>query len=231
MEPLKIFVGYDPVESVAWHTLVHSIYSQSSVPVSFTPINIRNLNNVFQRARDSKQSNEFSFTRFLVPYLCAFEGFALFMDCDMLLRTDIKKVFDLAKADQKKAVHVVQHTYEPRDDVKYLNTVQYSYPRKNWSSFVLWNCAHPKNKALTTEYVNSASGLELHRFLWLDDEDIGDLDLKWNWLVGEYDQPPKDVNTVHWTNGGPYFHEYKNTDFSSEWFEQNKNMNFCKQRS
>jgi hypothetical protein len=165
-----------------------------------------------------------------VPYLSGFNGFAAFFDCDMLLRTDVAKLFELAAKDPSKAVHVVQHDYEPRDDVKYLNTVQYRYPRKNWSSVVLWNCGHPANLAVTPDFVNTATPMELHRFQWLKDDEIGSLDVRWNWLVGEYADPPADVHNVHWTVGGPYFHEYKNADFAQEWFAEHERMDFCLQR-
>jgi lipopolysaccharide biosynthesis glycosyltransferase len=210
---IKIFIGYDPVESVAWHTMAASIYSQSSRPVAIVPINLQNLKSILTRPRDPKQSNEFSFSRFLVPYLCNFEGKGIFFDCDQLLRTDIAEIFTVLDEQPAKAVYVVKHTYEPRDDIKYLNTVQYKYPRKNWSSVVLWNCEHEKNRVVTPEFVNNTEGLNLHRFTWLDDNDIGDLDVRWNWLVGEYDDPPDDVKNVHWTVGGPYFHEYESSDF------------------
>ena len=227
---IRIFIGYDPVERVAWHAMASSIYEQSTRPVALIPVNIRNLNGIFTRQRDPKQSNEFSFTRFLVPYLAGFEGYALFFDCDMLLRTDINEIFSVLDEQPDKAVYVVKHSYEPRDDIKYLNTVQYKYPRKNWSSVMLWNCGHPANKQITPDYVNTASAMDLHRFSWLKDEDIGELDVRWNWLVGEYDQPPADVKNVHWTIGGPYFTEYKDSDFSDEWFQQKELVNYCLQR-
>jgi hypothetical protein len=227
---LKIFIGFDPVESVAWHTMAHSLLARSSVPIALVPVNIANLKGVYTRARDPKQSNEFSFTRFLVPYLSGYEGYAAFFDCDQMIRTDVAELFELAAAAPSKAVHVVQHDYQPKDNIKFLNTVQYSYPRKNWSSVVLWNCAHPANRRVTAEYVNTASAMELHRFQWLDDSQIGALDVRWNWLVGEYADPPSDVRNVHWTVGGPYFHEYKNADFADEWFAEFGRMSSCRQR-
>lgn len=227
---IKVFIGFDPVESVAWHTMANSILTRSSRPVAIVPVNLANLKSLYTRERDPKQSNEFSFSRFLVPHLCNYQGLALFFDCDMMLRTDIASIFDATLAQPDKAVYVVKHDYEPRDDIKYLNTVQYKYPRKNWSSVVLWNCAHPANRAVTPDFVNTASAMELHRFTWLQDSEIGELDVRWNWLVGEYDQPPSDVKNVHWTVGGPYFHEYKNADFSEEWFTEHKKMNHCMQR-
>lgn len=228
---IRVFIGFDPVESVAWHTLAHSILSRSSRPVALIPVNLANLGSIFHRPRDPKQSNEFSFTRFLVPHLSDFEGHALFLDCDMLLRTDIAEVFGALDEQPDRAVYVVKHDYEPRDDIKYLNTVQYKYPRKNWSSVVLWNCAHPANRRVTAEFVNSASAMDLHRFAWLDDSQIGELNVRWNWLVGEYAEPPQDVKNVHWTVGGPYFQEYCNADFAQEWFAERERMTACKQRS
>lgn len=228
---VKIYVGYDPVENVAWHTFVESVIRHSSVPVAFVPVNIRNFKSFYDRSRDPKQSNEFSFSRFLVPYLNDFNGYALFFDCDMLNRVDIASIFDVAHSQPDKAVYVVKHTYLPRDDIKYLDTVQYAYPRKNWSSVVLWNCSHPSNRVVTPEFVQSSSGLDLHRFSWLDDSEIGELDVRWNWLVGEYIDPPKNVFNVHWTLGGPYFREYADVDFSDEWKEMFDNVIYCKQRS
>jgi len=229
-EVIKVFIGYDPVETVAWHVMAESILSRSSKPIAIIPVNIRNFKDFFNRARDAKQSNEFSFTRFLVPFLADYRGYALFFDCDMMLRTDIFEIFDAVTKDPGKAVYVVKHNYEPRDDIKYLNTVQYKYPRKNWSSVVLWNCSHPKHKILTAEFVNQASGIDLHRFTWLSDDDLGELDVKWNWLVGEYAEPPQDVKNIHWTVGGPYFKEYENADFAEEWFAAKDTINYCKQK-
>jgi hypothetical protein len=227
---LRVFIGFDPVESVAWHTFAHSILRQSSRPVALVPVNVRNFGGIFTRERDTKQSNEFSFTRFLVPYLSDYQGLSVFFDCDMLLRCDIAELFSLAEQDPHKAVHVVKHDYEPRDDIKYLDTVQYRYPRKNWSSVVVWNCAHPANRVVTPEYVNTQTGLTLHRFQWLKDEEIGELDVRWNWLVGEYDDPPADVRNVHWTVGGPYFDEYREAHFANEWFDEHSRMDHVQQR-
>ena len=227
---IKVFIGYDPVESVAWHTMAASIYRQSSRPVAIVPVNLANLKGIFNRPRDPKQSNEFSFSRFLVPYLCNYEGQGIFFDCDKMLRTDIAEIFSVLDEQPGKAVYVVKHTYEPRDDVKYLNTVQYKYPRKNWSSVILWNCSHQKNRIITPEFLQNSDGLILHRFTWLDDTEIGELNVGWNWLVGEYDNPPNDIKNVHWTVGGPYFHEYKNSDFSQEWFTERDLMQYCLQR-
>jgi len=234
METLHIYIGFDQVESVAYHTLCHSILSRSSVPVAFHPLKQSMLKKIFNRERDPKQSNEFSFTRFLVPHLQNHQGWALFMDLDMLVRTDIAELFALR--DETKAVQVVKHDYVPKSEVKYLGATQYKYPRKNWSSFVLWNCAHPSNKALTPHHVNTLDPLSLHRFQWLNDEEIGELPVSWNWLVDEYPLGyqglwKKDIKNVHFTNGGAYFHEYaaKGIDFCDEWFTEHMLMDYCKQ--
>lgn len=229
-ETIRVFIGYDPVEAVAWHAMAQSILEQSSRPVSITPINLANLKSIFTRPRDPKQSNEFSLSRFLVPHLCGYQGTGIFFDCDMMLRTDIATMLDVIDTDPGKAVYVVQHDYQPRDDIKYLGTVQYAYPRKNWSSVVVWNCGHPANAKVTPDFVNTASPLELHRFTWLKDDEIGGLDVRWNWLVGEYAEPPADVRNVHWTVGGPYFQEYADADFAGEWFALRDRMENCLQR-
>lgn len=228
---IRIFIGYDAVESVAWHTMVHSILEHSSRPVAITPIHLGNLRSLFWRERDPRQSNAFSLSRFLVPALCNYQGHALFFDCDMMLRCDIAEMLSVIDTQPEKAVYVVKHDYVPNDRIKYLDTVQHSYPRKNWSSVVLWNCGHAANAAVTPDYVNAASPLDLHRFTWLDDDQIGTLDVRWNWLVGEYADPPKDVRNVHWTVGGPYFAEYAGADYADEWFALRARMNHCVQRT
>lgn len=217
-------IGFDQVESAAAHTLIHSILSRSSKPVSITPIFLKNLKDIYTRERDPKQSNEFSFSRFLTPYLSNYEGWSLFMDCDMMLTADIDELFELA--DPTKAVMVVKHDYTPSTDTKYLNAVQYKYPRKNWSSVMLFNNA--KCKMLTPDYVNNATPMDLHRFAWVDDDLIGELPVEWNHLVGEYSPNPK-AKIVHWTLGGPYFEEYKDVEFSDEWRSEYEQAIHCTQ--
>lgn len=226
MEPLRIFIGYEPHETVAFHTLVQSILEHAKRPVSIIPLGLQQMSPLHHRARDPRQSNDFTYIRYLVPYLCGFQGKAMFMDCDMMFRADPAELF---KCDEKYAVNVVKHSYEPRDEVKYLGTRQYAYPRKNWSSVMVFNCGHAACRALTPHKIDTADARYLHRFEWLDDREIGDLDVKWNWLVGEYDDPPEDVKNVHWTVGGPYFSEYRNVDFSDEWREMRKKVLHCTQ--
>jgi lipopolysaccharide biosynthesis glycosyltransferase len=223
--PLKIMIGFDQVESVAAHVLIHSILSRASRPVAITPVFLKNLGATYTRDRDPKQSNEFSLSRFLTPYLSNYEGWSLFLDCDMMLRTDVAELFALA--DPQKAVMVVKHEYTPSTETKYLGAVQYRYPRKNWSSVMLFNNA--RCGVLTPEYVNSAPALDLHQFAWTDDVLIGDLPREWNHLVG--DSPPNPAaKNVHWTIGGPYFNEYKDVEFSNEWWVEYEATTYCAQR-
>lgn len=210
---LDVMIGYDRKEVVAYHVLCQSIVAQSSRPVRFTPIALPNLKGVFDRAPVSIQSTDFSFSRFLTPWLSGYEGWSLFMDCDMLVRGDIAELFALA--DERYAVMVCQHDYTPHDAVKFLGQVQTRYEKKNWSSVMLFNNA--RCRALTPEFVNTASGLELHQFKWLaGDEQIGALPLEWNWLVGEYPYNP-DARNAHFTVGGPWFPAYAESDYADEW--------------
>ena len=213
MAPIRVFIGYDPVEAVAFSVLAHSIHAHASQPVSITPVKLSELEGVYRRERNPLQSTEFSFSRFLTPYLCGYEGWAVFMDCDMLVRDDIAKLWALR--DERYAVQVVKHRHVPKEETKFLGAVQTKYEKKNWSSVMLMNCA--RCTALTPEYVNAASGLELHQFKWLaGDHLIGDLPHAWNHLVG-YDAPRPDASLVHYTIGGPYFEEYADCEYADEW--------------
>tara|TARA_B100000035_G_C20884854_1_gene502221 strand:- start:56 stop:727 length:672 start_codon:yes stop_codon:yes gene_type:complete len=211
---IRIFIGYDEGEKIAFHVLAESIRKQSSEPISITPIDLNTIRNHFIRDKQSNQSTEFAFSRFMVPYLSNYEGWSIFMDCDMLLRTDINELWKLK--DEDYAVMCVKHDYEPKQDVKFRGAKNEKFPKKNWSSLMLMNNA--KCKLLTPEYVRTASGLELHQFKWLESErDIGAIPKTWNWLVGEYEYNPL-ANNVHFTLGGPYFYDYVNCDYSKEWF-------------
>jgi len=224
----QIFIGYDPKEAVAFHTLAHSIQRRSSIPVAVAPLMQSQLKGIYTRPRGPTESTEFSLTRFLVPALSQFRGWSLFMDCDMLCRTDIAELAALAARAEDKAVLVCKHDYTPGPSRKFLNQVQTVYPRKNWSSVMLFNNA--RCAALTPEYVNSATGLDLQRFVWLDDSMIGELPLEWNWLVGEYKHNPA-AKIVHYTIGGPYYEEYRGCDYAEEWFDENRRANFAAGRT
>lgn len=214
---LNIYIGYDGEEPVAYHTLVHSIQRHASVPVSIAPLKRSLLGSLYSRPRGPAESTEFSLTRFLVPALSGFKGWSLFMDCDMLCRADIATLFRFREGQAGKAVLVCKHDYAPDPSRKFLNQVQTSYPRKNWSSVMLLN--GERCKALAPEYVNTAPGLDLHRFRWISDADIGELPLEWNWLVAEYPYRT-DAKIVHFTRGGPYFTEFRDCDYAEEWFAE-----------
>ena len=222
---IRIFVGFDEVETVAFHTLVQSIIDKTTVPVSITPVKLSMLPE-YTRGRDPKQSNEFSFSRFLVPYLCGYEGHAIFMDLDMLARVDLNELWELRSS--TKSVQVVKHDYTPKTQVKYLGAIQHKYPRKNWSSVMLFNCGHDHCKRLSPKYVNEADGLTLHRFYWTHEEDIGELPVEWNHLVGEYPENP-DAKIAHWTIGGPWFNEFSDTEFAKEWGDAATEVLYAKQ--
>lgn len=219
-EPIRVFIGYDSREIVAWNVLAHSIIARASRPVQVAPVKLEQLGHVFQREKNPLQSTEFSFSRFLVPWMCGYGGWAIFTDCDMLVLDDVAKLWALR--DPRYAVQVVKHHHVPVETVKFLGATQTKYEKKNWTSVMLMNCA--QCTALTPEYVNTASGLELHQFKWLgDDSRIGEIPAKWNHLVG-YDAPRTDAALVHYTIGGPYFPEYKDCEYATEWFRERDAM-------
>jgi hypothetical protein len=223
---VRVFIGYDAREAVAFSVLAHSIMARASEPVSVSPLMLSGLRGVFTRERHPLQSTDFAFSRFLTPYLSGFEGWSVFMDCDMLVLDDIANLWKLR--DERHAVMVVKHEHQPRETVKFLDQPQTAYPKKNWSSVMLFNNA--KCRALTPEYVNAASGLELHQFKWLPDESlIGDLPRAWNHLVGYY-HPTPGVSLVHYTLGGPYFDEYRDCEYAEHWREELASMLACTQR-
>ena len=218
---INIFIGYDSKEKVAYNVLSHSIIQNSTKPVAITPIALNHLKDDFVRERNALSSTEFSFSRFMIPHLMNYQGWALFMDCDMLMFEDVSKLWRMR--DDSKAIQVCKHNYTPKEDKKFLGQVQTKYEKKNWSSFMLMNCR--KCTTLTPDYVNKASGLELHQFKWLEgDHLIGDLPLEWNWLVGEYEHKD-DVKNVHYTKGGPWFEEYARCDYSQDWFKNLEESN------
>jgi len=221
---MKVFVGWDSREDIAYQVCKHSIVSKQPdaevIPLKQNKLREQGL---YWRDVDKLASTEFTFTRFLIPELAHYQGWALFMDCDMILTTDIKELFD--QADNQYAVMCVQHDYTPREGVKMDGQQQTIYPRKNWSSVMLVNCAHPSNAVLHKELVNDPeiSGAYLHRFSWLKDEEIGELDHTWNYLVGVYNDIdiPK---LIHYTEGGPWFENYRDCEFHDLWKAELKDM-------
>ena len=225
---IQVFIGFDTVETVSYHVLSHSIQARCSEPVSITPLMLTQLSGLMTREHHNLQSTEFSFSRFLVPHLCDYQGWALFMDCDMLVLDDMADLWNLR--DDNFAVQVVKHDHVPKETTKFLGKPQSKYEKKNWSSVMLFN--NEKCKALTPDFVNTATGLELHRYQWLDgDHLIGDIPHRWNHLVG-YDEtvPVGEVSNLHYTIGGPYFDDYKDTDYAAEWFAEKDAMLRCDQK-
>ena len=196
---MKVFVGYDTREDIAYQVCKHSIIARSP-EADVRPLKQQELRDagMYTRPVDKLASTEFTFTRFLIPELTDYKGWAVFMDSDMILRTDIQELFD--EADDKYAVMCVQHDYKVEEGTKMDGQKQTIYPRKNWSSMVLWNCGHPSNKVVTQKLVNdpTVTGAYLHRFSWLKDEEIGNLSHTWNYLVGVYDDISH-PNLIHYT--------------------------------
>lgn len=211
---VTLFVGYDPREACAFHVFNQSVIEHATQPVSIIPLSQKALQ--FDGQQDG--TNAFIYSRYLIPFLQGYEGWAMFCDGDMVVTDDISKLWSLR--DESKAVQVVKHNYKTSNQRKYVGSPMedrnVDYPRKNHSSVILWNCAHPSNRILTKEYVGEAGGAVLHRFGWLDDDDIGDLPMEWNWLVGEYDKNDY-AKLYHYTLGVPGFHYYMRCDHHRVW--------------
>lgn len=212
-EPIRVFIGYDRHETVAYHVLAQSIMEHASLPVSITPVMLSQLTRCYARPNHALASTEFSFSRFLVPYLAGYAGWAIFMDCDMLCRADIAGLW--AQRDDRYAVMVTKHDHKPANRTKFNDNPQTRYAKKNWSSLMLMQTQ--RCQTLSAAYVNQASGLELHQFKWLSsDAEIGSLQGGWNHLVG-YDLFNPHAELVHFTEGGPYFDAYADCEYADEW--------------
>lgn len=226
MKPIPIFVGYDPREAIAYHTCVNSIIRNSSQPVAIIPVALNLFRDYSETHTDG--SNHFIYTRFLVPYLMEYSGWAIFIDGDMIVRGDISELWNLRE--YAKDVMVVKHDYKTTRSEKYLGSKNEDYPRKNWSSVILWNCNSHPNRRLTPEFVQHATGAELHRFTWLEDSRIGELPKIWNWLPDEYGPNP-DAKLLHYTLGTPCFHEFADTPQSEEWHRERILTEYCQQQN
>jgi lipopolysaccharide biosynthesis glycosyltransferase len=224
MKPIPIFIGYDPREAIAYHVCANSIIRHSSVPVALMPLALNNFGDYNETHTDG--SNQFIYSRFLVPHLMGYSGHAIFMDGDMIVRGDIAELWALRSPD--KDVQVVKHDYKTRMPIKYLGSKNEDYPRKNWSSVILWNCNSYPNRKLTPEYVMKATGAELHRFTWCTADRIGELPPEWNWLPDEYGANP-DAKLLHYTLGTPCFHEFADTPQGSEWHRERILTEYCQQ--
>ena len=218
MNNLNIYVGYDSKEDIAYRVCKYSILKRSRSDIKITSLKLYELvaKNLYKRDIDPLASTEFTYSRFLVPALNNYNGWAIFCDCDFIFFEDISNI--LLDIDQSKAVYCVQHDYTPKEKHKMDGQKQTIYPRKNWSSFILFNCSHPSNKKLSVDLVNSETGSFLHQFKWLEDNEIGSLDERWNWLEGwTSSHNDKKPYAVHYTRGGPWFDEWQDVEFASEW--------------
>lgn len=218
MAPFRVFIGWDSREDIAYQVARRSLLRHATIPVEVSPIRLSDLvaQGLYTRPVDPLASTEFTYSRFLVPHLAGFEGWALFVDCDFIFFADIAGLQPFM--DPKFAVLCVQHDYRPQETTKMDGIPQSAYPRKNWSSFMLFNCAHPSSRRLTVERVNAETGAFLHRMQWARDEEIGALPQGWNWLEGWYPKPAQGYpQAVHMTRGGPWFEAWQHVDYADEW--------------
>ncbi len=226
---MKVFIGWDPQQMRVWNVAARSLERHASRPVAVERLDMIHLRaqGHYYRPTEARPAGYWdvisaapmatghAISRFLVPRLCDYTGWAVFTDGDVLFRHDIADLFALA--DPNKAVQVVQHRHEPAALVKMAGHQQTTYLRKNWSSVVLWNCGHAANRALTVDLVNQLPGRDLHRFCWLEDRQIGALPAAWNVLIGE--EAHEDPAIAHFTNGTPDLAGHENQPFAGEWLE------------
>jgi lipopolysaccharide biosynthesis glycosyltransferase len=212
---ITVFIGYDPAEAVAFHVCANSIIRRATRPVSIVPLALNLLDDYTETHADG--SNAFTYSRFLVPYLMQYQGRAIYLDGDMVVLDDIASLDRLFS--DATACQVVQHTYTTKKSTKYLGAKNENYPRKNWSSVIIWNCDHAKNRQLTPDYVEQNTGSHLHRFAWLADQDIGALPIEWNWLPDELG-PNSQAKLLHYTLGTPCFKEFSSGSQSDAWHQE-----------
>jgi lipopolysaccharide biosynthesis glycosyltransferase len=223
--PFRIFIGWDAREAEAYDVARYSLERRASIPVEVVPIKLDDLRarGLYWRDQDPLASTEFTYSRFLVPALAGYQGFALFCDCDFLWLGDIAGL--AAYTNEPKAVYCVHHDYTPKEKTKMDGKAQTTYPRKNWSSLMLFNCDHPAVRKLTPEVVNHESGAYLHRMQWAGDDDIGELPVEWNWLEGWNEKPAQGTpKAVHFTRGGPWFPQWQNVDYGDLWRAEHETM-------
>jgi len=218
IENPTFFIGYDSKEDIAYRVCKQSLLKKSSIKVNVLALKLHELvvRNFYKRNIDPLASTEFTYSRFLVPSLMNFKGWAVFCDCDFLFLEDVAKLFEELSND--KDIYCVQHDYKPKEKHKMDGQQQTIYPRKNWSSFIVFNCNHPSNKKLNIEVVNREPGSYLHQFKWLKDDEIGSLDERWNWLEGWTSNHNKlKPYAVHYTRGGPWFDEWQDVEYAEDW--------------
>ena len=222
---MKVYVGYDTREDIAYQVCEHSIKRRNGETevIALKQKELRE-QGLYTREPDKLASTEFTFTRFFVPHLNNYKGWAVFCDLDFVWKVPSKELEQYC--DDSKAVVCVQHDYKPEDgSIKMDGQIQLQYPRKNWSSMVLWNCEHPKNKILTPEFLNKQTPKFLHRFSWLEDSEIGSLPHEYNWLVGWYKEPQDGKPKIlHYTEGGPWFDGYRDCEYADDWKKEVINL-------
>tara|TARA_B100001250_G_scaffold399907_1_gene409827 strand:- start:564 stop:1265 length:702 start_codon:yes stop_codon:yes gene_type:complete len=221
MNELSCFIGYDSKEDIAYRVCKYSLNKRSSIKTNIISLKLDELvaKNYYYRSIDPLASTQFTYSRFLVPALMNFKGWALFCDCDFIFLSDVAGL--IKNVDESKAVYCVQHDYTPKEKHKMDGKKQTIYPRKNWSSFILFNCAHSSNQKLTIDLVNQETGSFLHQFKWLKDEEIGSLDERWNWLEGWTSNHNNNKPfAVHYTRGGPWFSEWQDVEYAKEWIKE-----------
>ena len=223
---IPVFIGYDPREAIAFHVCANSIIRNASQLVSIIPLALNLLTDYTETHTDG--SNQFIYSRFLVPHLMQFSGHAIFIDGDMIVRGDIAELWNLK--DPTKDVQVVKHDYKTKMTEKYLGAKNEDYPRKNWSSVMLFNCSSFPTLKLTPAYIQLSSGAHLHRFEWTDDSRIGELPIEWNWLPDEFG-PNLNAKLLHYTLGTPSFHEFATTPMGDEWHRERILTEYCQQRN
>jgi len=223
---IPVFIGYDPREAIAFHVCANSIIRNASRPVTIVPLALNLFKDYTETHTDG--SNQFIYSRFLVPHLMQYTGHAIFIDGDMIVRGDIAELWDLRNVNTD--VQVVKHDYQTRMSEKYLGSKNENYPRKNWSSVMIWNCNSFPNRGLTPKFIEKATGAELHRFSWIDDARIGELPPEWNWLPDEYGLN-LNAKLLHYTLGTPCFHDFADSPQSNEWHRERIFTEHCQQRS
>jgi hypothetical protein len=217
-DSLRVYIGWDRREPEAYEVAKFSLERRASIPVSVTPIKVGDLRarGLYWRDQDPLASTEFTYSRFLTPALASYRGWAMFCDCDFLWLDDIAGLVPFLQT--HKAVYCVQHDYTPKETTKMDGAVQTNYPRKNWSSLMLFNCDHPAVCSLTPAVVNTESGAYLHRLQWVPDSEVGALPVEWNWLEGWNDKPSRGTpKAIHFTRGGPWFPNWQNVDYAELW--------------
>ena len=225
---MQVYIGWDSREDLPFQVARESIVKRTPEPIRIMPLRLNHLPMLTRpiEIRDGKlwctisqahMSTEFAISRFCVPFLQE-EGWALFLDCDIICWSDIRELFHLAQ--DKYAVMVCKHQQESGPATKMDGQSQLYYNRKNWSSVVLWNCDHPANKGLTERRLNNWTGRRLHAFKWLEDAEIGELPQIWNWLINVTPGVPKQVGIWHYTLGGPWLPEWKTQPYDEYWEQE-----------